>query len=202
MKKIPCLFERKFDKGKTFELLREVTPGCEWVLAGEGVATTKWDGTACLIRDGKLFARYDARGGKTPPAGFEPLGDPDKTTNHLPGWLLVADQPEYKWHREASREGLADGTYELCGPKVNGNNNGLGAHHLIRHGASVHEHAPRTFDGLKAFLRDLPHEGIVFHHPDGRMAKIRRADFGFPWGAVAERKARVRESIQPKEAKP
>jgi len=43
----------------------------------------------------------------------------------------------------------------------------------------------RNFDGLKKVLSDMESkysptnlvEGIVFHHPDGRRAKIKRKDF-------------------------
>ena len=39
--------------------------------------------------------------------------------------------------------------------------------------------APRTFDALRAFLADHDDiEGIVWHHPDGRMVKIKGKDFG------------------------
>ena len=40
MKKIPTLFERKYEeKGKIVRTLETVKPGLEWVLAGEGEAT-------------------------------------------------------------------------------------------------------------------------------------------------------------------
>lgn len=70
-----------------------------------------------------------------------------------------------------------DGTYELCGPKVQGNPLNLPRHTLIRHGSTELPDVPRDFDGLKAFLKDFPHEGVVWHHPDGRMVKIKRKDF-------------------------
>ena len=56
MNKIPTLFVR--DPENMSRVTREVTPGCEWVLAGEGVATRKWDGTNVLVevRDGRCFA--------------------------------------------------------------------------------------------------------------------------------------------------
>ena len=81
-------------------------------------------------------------------------------------------------HREAwMRDGaLADGTYELCGPKVQKNTEGFEHYTLVRHGCETLD-APRDFDGLKAFLKDCPHEGIVWHHQDGRMVKIKRTDF-------------------------
>jgi hypothetical protein len=38
--------------------------------------------------------------------------------------------------------------------------------------------APRTFNELREWLSGMDIEGIVFHHPDGRMAKIKKRDFG------------------------
>jgi len=46
---------------------------------------------------------------------------------------------------------------------------------------------PTTYDELKEFLRfekskigkDTPMEGIVWHHPDGSMVKIKRKDFDY-----------------------
>jgi len=32
--------------------------------------------------------------------------------------------------------------------------------------------------GIRTFLEHAGWEGIVFHHPDGRMAKIKGRDFG------------------------
>ena len=62
MKKIISLFQRNYDGDL---LVRdEVVPGAEWVIAGEGVATRKFDGTCCLVRDGKLFKRYEVKAGK------------------------------------------------------------------------------------------------------------------------------------------
>jgi N-acetylneuraminate synthase len=43
----------------------EVVSGAEWVLAGEGFAARKFDGTCCMARDGRLFKRYDVKKGRT-----------------------------------------------------------------------------------------------------------------------------------------
>ena len=76
MKKIKSVFQRNYE---TDRLIRnEVAPGCEWVLAGEGVPTRKYDGTCCLVEDSQLFKRYDAKHGKTPPPGFRPAQEPDQ----------------------------------------------------------------------------------------------------------------------------
>jgi hypothetical protein len=117
MQKIISLFQRNYDGDRLVR--NEVVPGAEWVINGEGVATRKWDGTCCMIKDGELYKRYDAKQGKTPPQGFIPAQEPDTVTGHWPGWLKVGDGKEDRWHREAFEytntlaAGLPDGTYEL-----------------------------------------------------------------------------------------
>lgn len=186
MQKIISLFQRNYDGDR---LVRdEVVPGAEWVLAGEGIATQKFDGTSCMVRNGRLYKRYDAKHGKQPPAGFEPAQEsPDEKTGHWPGWLPVGDGPEDRWHREAFNHprftGWDDGTYELIGPKVQGNAEGMSLHELVRHGQALLPDAPRDFDGIRAFLAEHDIEGIVWHHPDGRMVKIKTKDFGIKRGA-------------------
>ncbi len=186
MKKIPNLFLRDFGAGRA--MLDQVTPGCEWVVAGEGIPTRKHDGTACLVRDGRLYKRFDAKKGKTAPPGFEACGEPDPVTGHHPGWVEVGEGTEDKWHREV-RDRLVttgswpmpDGTYELCGPKVNNNPEGEAQHVLLRHGCETLEDVPRDLAGLREYLATHAIEGIVWHHPDGRMAKIKAKDFGLQW---------------------
>jgi Family of unknown function (DUF5565) len=180
MKKIISLFQRNYE---TDRLVRdEVVPGAEWVLAGEGTATRKFDGTCCMVRDGKLFKRYDAKKGKMPPPVFEPAQDYDEVTGHMPGWVPVKEGPEDRWFREAFDQlpfAPDDGTYELCGPKVQGNPEKFDTHVLVRHGIEPLIDVPRDFDGIREYLRDATIEGIVWHHPDGRMVKIKKKDFGF-----------------------
>lgn len=187
---MPCLFVRVFDGHRVAEILPEVTPGCEWVLAGEGTASRKWDGTACMVRDGVLYKRYDAKRGKTPPPGAIPCSEPDPVTGHWPHWVRVGEGPEDQWYRAAfARYGydtpagwLPDGTYELCGPHFNGNPEGLAFDGFLKHG-DVQIHFPtRAFEAIRTFLENNRLEGVVFAHPDGRMCKIRRDDFDLPWG--------------------
>ena len=154
----------------------------QWVTDGEGIATLKWDGSSCLIEGGRLFKRYDAKPGRTIPAGFMPCEDePDAVTGHHPGWVPVEEGDRAcKYHLEAFDASLPDGTYELLGPKVQGNKYGFERHRLVRHGADAVE-VERTLEGIIAWLRTHEHEGLVFHHPDGRLAKVRRKDFGIRW---------------------
>lgn len=186
MVKIISLFIRDYDGNR--QVINEVVPGAEWVGAGEGAPTRKWDGTCCLIRNGFFYKRYDAKHGKEPPAGFEPAQDaPDERTGHWPGWLLVGDGPDDRWHREGRENTgpIPDGSYELVGPKINGNPDGFETHLLVRHGEAKVEDAPRDYDGLKAYFETHDIEGIVWHHPDGRMVKIKGKDFGIKRGKRA-----------------
>lgn len=179
MKKIPTLFIR--DR-KTNLVIDEVNPGCEWVINGEGIATRKFDGTCCMVRNGKLYKRYDAKKGRTPPDGFEAAQEPDPITGHQPGWILVGDGPDDKYHREAianfgSVWPLPDGTYELVGPKIQGNPEMLSYQTFVSHGKYFMPDCPHDYESLKAYLESLSYEGIVWHHPDGRMTKLKRKDF-------------------------
>lgn len=182
MKKIPTLYVR--DPDDRAHVLPEVTPGCEWVTAGEGVATRKYDGTCVLVASGALWARRELKAGVDSdqwPPGFAPV-DYDEVTGKTTGWVPVTDAPEYRWHREAADTHagiLFDGTYELVGPKINGNPEAFDQHTLIRHGEYRYEpgEVPTDFEGLRGWLLGQPHEGVVWHHPDGRMAKLKRRDF-------------------------
>jgi hypothetical protein len=212
MKKIKSLFKRDYEGTRL--VYDEVVPGSEWVLAGEGFATLKIDGTCCLVRDGHLYKRYDRKLTKSawrrkkkghpgpwgvsdfkpaPPSWEAAEAKPNQHTGHWPGWVLVGDGPEDKWHREAwewereRRDGCVppDGTYELVGPKVQGNPYEAERHQLWRHGKPfVGEQPPRDFEGLKQWFETRIIEGIVWWRDDGCMVKIKRRDFGLPWPAA------------------
>ena len=210
MIKIPCLFERVFSKKSHPILLRTVTPGCEWALTNEGIATRKRDGTACLVKGGKLFKRYDvrvSRGASVPLGAIPCIPESDPVTGHWPHWVEVGSEPESKWHREAwtgirAADGsrfrpavaLEDGTYELCGPRIGANPEDLAEHEFIKHGSErvdiVTESLSgvRDWDSIRSFLESALIEGIVFHHADGRMCKIRRDDYGFKWPVIRAEK--------------
>lgn len=197
MRKIPTLFERDPDTNRR-HVTRIPHPDCHWVLDGEGVPTYKWDGTAVLIdTDGSMWKRREVKPGKPAPGGFRQEGPADPETGKLVGWVLCDRvNAEDRWHWDAwdaeatavdaagvpSAPLLTPGTYELIGPKVQGNRHGLSTHRLILHGADHVAADPRTYDALvewmgSTILRStIGLEGIVWHHPDGRMAKLKAKD--------------------------
>lgn len=179
MRKIVSLYQRNYDGDR---LVRdEVVPGAEWVLAGEGIATRKYDGSCCLVQNSHLFKRYEVKVGKVPPPDFIPATDVDENTGKQQGWVPVRATSSDRWHIDAfTREELhfADGTYELCGPKVQGNPERFTEHVLISHGHTELDGVPRDYNGIRSYLAVNDIEGIVWHHVDGRLVKIKGRDFG------------------------
>lgn len=185
MKKIPTLFIRKFLGKDSFILTKTVTPGYEWVLSGEGVATIKIDGSCTAIINGTFYKRYDAKRGKQPPLDAIPCCPSDPITGHWPHWVIVgnnekADQWFLSAYENAGGKTLADGTYEAIGPHFQNNPYGLTEDILKRHGTQIVE-VERTFEGIKEYLEKNYVEGIVFWKDGVPQCKIRRRDFGFPW---------------------
>jgi hypothetical protein len=195
MRKIPTLFVR--DENDRRHVTEHITPGCEWVTAGEGIATRKYDGT-CVMLDEQdhWWARREVKPGKEAPPNFAAV-EHDDATGKTVGWEPIEQSAFAKWHAEAiSHEaftgrgsvpgGWKPGTYELLGPRINGNPEKIEPlHWLLRHGGAVQLHdAPRDFTGLATWVPKSGFEGIVWHGgPDGAMAKIKARDFKEEWRA-------------------
>lgn len=197
MKKIPTIYQRD-PATKLRHVMNEPHPDCGWVFAGEGAPTYKWDGTAIRVDDhNAIWQRREVKADKDAPHTFVQEGDPDPNTGKRVGWVLadLEGDPSSKWLAEAAEAtpDLPAGTYELVGPKVQKNPHGIESHRLIRHGyvESGMQQAldlmadPADFDDLGGWLQDMADsdsgfEGVVWHHIDGRMAKIKVRDFPTP----------------------
>lgn len=184
MKKISTLYKK--DPADLSRVINEVNPENSWVFTDHGVkAIRKWDGTACAVIGGELYKRYDVKKGKSVPDGAIPCQEPDSVTGHWPHWVKCdRNNPADQYHFEGFEDfgGIpADGTYELCGPKVQGNPEGFYAHTLVSHNLPnlCLYKQDLNFECLRDLIDRLPYEGMVFHHPDGRMCKLRKSDFGF-----------------------
>ena len=199
MKKIISLFKRDYAGNR--QVFDEIVDGAEWVAQGEGRATRKWNGTCAMVLGSVLYKRYDRRltksatrrrkkgetgpwalsDFKAAPEAWMQAQDPDRISGHWPGWLVVGRGPEDQYFREAFAGDELDGTYELCGPRVESNSEGFLEHVLMPHGKhSLSPEPPRTFEGLRDWFENYGGvEGIVWHHDDGRMVKIKGKDFGF-----------------------
>ena len=189
MKKISTLFEIIYTKGKKGVITDVVKPENKWVYDEVGVkATRKFDGAACAIIDGNLYKRLDCKikNGKYKkpiPLNAIPCQDADLITGHHPHWVkCYRDKPDDKYFFEAfdNLKKKTNGTYELCGEKVQGNPENIIGHELIKHGYYSIGLVDFSFDTIRDYLADDNHniEGIVFWSKDGKMCKIRKADFG------------------------
>ena len=196
MKKIPTLFVRKFENGKVVGITQEVTPGCEWVLKGEGIATVKYDGSCCAIINGEFYKRYDAKKGKPVPEGaIKCQEEPDPVTGHMPCYVKVdRNNPADKWFVAAydrtleAVDKLEDGTYEAVGVHFQGNPYRCETDLLYKHGAKQIDTGEwwerlleRSFDGIRMYLYSNNCEGIVFWKDGEPKCKIKRTDFGYAW---------------------
>lgn len=197
MQKIPTLLRRDPENPRT--VLPEVTPGCEWVFAGEGVARRKYDGTCVMLDEqGQWWNRREIRAGKEVPADAIDLGEDPNTGKHM---VYVPNSPAgfQAFLREAIANYRSDprpGTYELCGPKIDTragqNPEGLDSYKLFRHDEAPtidfidwrtdlnDDYKDGYFGWLFVIITAMAYqygwEGVVWHHPDGRMAKLKARD--------------------------
>ena len=206
MKKISTLFKVIYNSvGSKGTITQEVRPENTWVVKSNSVlATRKFDGTATMVLQGKLYKRYDAKPTKEDfknhkegeswkvadfrevPEEAVPCQDPDLITGHYPHWIpvLVEDKSnKYMLDTYYSLPNqLEDGTYEFCGEKVGTNPEKLMGHKFIKHGSELVDLSDYTFESIRDFLSNSDNnlEGIVFHNLETlQMCKIRKSDFGF-----------------------
>ncbi|QWF85654.1 hypothetical protein [Amycolatopsis sp. CA-230715] len=183
MEKIPTLFERD----ERFRVVDRPRAECAWVFDGAGVGTEKLDGTnvRLTVRSG-LLVRVEKR--RNPSKAQKQQGIVD-------GWYIdtAENSNDDRWILAAAANTdvstWPDGEYpcEALGPRIQGNPLALSDHLCVpfnSHAPTVPD-VPRSYHELRDFLTTLDSkfspghlaEGIVFHHPDGRRAKIKRKDF-------------------------
>jgi hypothetical protein len=193
MKKIECPFIRKLINNM-YIVTPDINPDYEWVFNDSLVmAIEKLHGTnvSIVIQDGIITGCWN----RTERVQFF-----NKGKKYIIDGLLNSYERGYT-------EFLADGQHfgELIGPKVNGNPYKLKEHIWIPFNTFARNHLlykswgkyPKDFETISNwFEKDLIPlyacmvqgtdarttgfvEGIVFTHPDGRMAKLRRDMY--PW---------------------
>lgn len=185
MPKIECPFIRKEIDGK-YLVIDKINTGYEWVFEDEEVmAIEKLDGTnvSIVIVEGVVTQVYNRT---------ERIPFINKGKKWIIEGLLNSKERGYL-------EFLGDGQHfgELIGPKVNGNPYRLDEHLWIPFKTFCQKHLrykswgkyPKDFQTISEWFKELIPlyslmkgergfvEGIVFTHPDGRLAKLRRDMF-------------------------
>lgn len=199
MKKIPTLFVRTEDRRHVIP--DQVTPGCEWVFdpnqAEMVTATRKLDGVCVRYSRGNWWSRRQVKSGQSVPHGFIQV-DYDEVTETKTGWEPAIASAFAKHITDAITSGFVitadhrdlhrEDTFELVGPKINGNHDHFEHHTLFSHNSPMLHLRPDQWQpggsvGLLMVLAQLHGwEGIVWHHWDGRMAKLKVRDY--PEGAL------------------
>jgi hypothetical protein len=188
VQKIPTLFTRD-ESTHGHPVIDAVTAGCQWVIDGEGNATRKLDGMNVKVASGLLYKRQKPKTGEYDEASYVPCRRDDPADKHLFEAFDAAVSVDL-----GSR--LPDGVYEALGPKIHGGAEGYADHEPCLIPIVPYQVAldiewlqgiqiERTFLGLRRFLAAHRFYGIVFHHPDGRLAKIKRKDYGLAWPTEA-----------------
>lgn len=192
MPKIECPFVRKeildVDK-RSYIVTPDINPDLKWVFEDEGViATEKLHGTnvSIIIENGIITQVYN----RTERLPFFNKGKQHIIQGVMESYVRgYCDLPDGQWFGE------------LIGEKLQGNPYGIKGHLWVPFATYAKDHLaykswgkyPKTFDAMSAwFEKDLfslfmrrkdhvvvPPEGIVFVHPDGRMAKLRRDMFAW-----------------------
>lgn len=186
MPKLESPFVRKEINGN-YIVIPEVVKGYEWVFEDDSVmAIEKLHGTnvSILIQDGVIVGCWNRT---------ERLPFFNKGKNHIIHALLNSYERGYI-------EFLPDGQHfgEAIGPKINGNPYKLEENIWIPFNDYAKKNLaykswgkyPKTFESISKWFQELMPlyalkkgdkdgfvEGVVFTHPDGRMAKLRRDMF-------------------------
>lgn len=185
MKKIPTIFLRDY-KLKCTPVTDDINPECQWVFDGEGIATRKIDGVNIKIEDSVVYRRIKPKTSDYSEAEYEKY---HLLMDKYVSKALECYQSSY-YRRIALKmpdgspqyiPALNDGIYEAYGEGIRGNAEKVEGYHMVRidpidHALVVHG-VPRSYRGLMGYFATHDIEGIVFHHRDGRMAKIKTKDF-------------------------
>jgi len=189
MPKLESPFVRKVIDGQ-YIVTPEIAEGYEWVFDDENtIATEKLDGTnvSIVIEGGRITRIFN----RTSEILFF-----NKGKTHIVMGVLESFQRGYT--------NFTDGQYfgELIGEKVQKNSMKVEGHLWIPFCSYAKEHLrykswgkyPKDFDTISRWLKDdifslfyrrrhsgevVKPEGVVFYHPDGRMAKLRRDMFSW-----------------------
>lgn len=191
MPKIECPFVRVMNEKLDYVVIDKIVEGYEWVFNDENVmAIEKLHGTnvSIVIEEGTVTAIFNRT---------ERIPFINKGKKWLIEGILNSKERGYL-------EFLGDGQFfgELIGPKVNGNPYKLKEHLWIPFSTFCQKHLrykswgkyPKDFNTISEWFKELIPlyssmvqgeegrkngfvEGIVFTHPDGRMAKLRRDMF-------------------------
>lgn len=191
IKDFPKLHSPFIREGDDYTVTKKIDKDCEWVFEDGVRAVDKLDGTnICIsIREGNIDRIFNRT--------TEKFIMNIKQTR----WEGACMEGIAKAIQRSWLDGMEDGEYygELIGEIFNGNKHKIQGHLFVPFNYlkdKCHWHSwvknkyPKDFNSISEWFKELPSlfnlrlklpeiktEGLVFHHPDGRMAKLRRDMF-------------------------
>jgi len=182
LNKIPTLFLRNPENMKFVTM--EVNPDAAWIFGVDVMPTVKKDGTnirvtikaqkCMLVEKRRNPTREEKANGAEP--GYVQAHRYDPQDKHI---FAAVDNTDFL--------GWPDGVWpcEALGPKIQGGTESdtPQLYPFSWNAEWIDEEIPLTYDAIKSFLETHHIEGIVWHEQSniGRMAKIKRRDFGLQW---------------------
>lgn len=206
MPKLHCPFKREVIDGEAL-VIPEVNPGFEWVFDDPATyCLEKLDGEniAIQVEKGQVLGAWNR--GKLVPTY-------NKNQPYVTAGLVEAYS---KGYIDTLPDGLHFG--EVIGPRVQENTYSLGEHIWVPFQTVVHQKLrysswgkyPKDYPTISAWFKEglwslyymwrnggrkILAEGVVFYHPDGRMAKLRRDMFDWYDGPRHKRRPSKRKVV-------
>ena len=204
---IPSLFRHNT---KTHRITQYVTPGCEWAL-NSGTCHEMFFGPWSKVIDGNLYKEAVVPLGSYFPKGFILSSDKPQgiyyegwlpvqigDTFYFEAWLNFLTlsgkyKPDFRHKSDyvpGVKDNALDGFYVLVGPEVNRNVYRLRLHNLwgLQYGlldgfnrGKAKPAYPITLQSMDWFFEWNPIYGVLFVNADGRMCRVLRTDFGYPF---------------------
>ena len=146
--------------------------------------SVKKDGTSCMILNNVLHKRYDAnmKKGRKLPDKYIVCQDEPNYNGSFPVWVEINKNDKYHIEAFSKKEKWENGTYELCGEKINGNKENIKGHKLLKHGDVQVFNLKLEYEEIRTYLENNNIEGLVIKDEEtSYLYKIRRKDFGIKW---------------------
>lgn len=196
---VPTLFMRATTND---QVIPKLTPGCEWVMNGDGNISIMLDGMAVRVTGDVGTSKTMARRVR----GINAEGQ------HITAWIPCSREnpaDKYLWEAFDAEKPVTTGIWEVIGPQINGNPQNVPNHRMWRvlpagYQLLVYGHSHKIERGFKTTAESLYKdvyreladpacnvEGICFQIESWtnglctvtKAAKIRKKDFGLPWPA-------------------
>lgn len=177
---VPCVFKKDIN-GICYD---EVETGFEWALAGNVLVSKKAEGEIVKILAGKVYKADDSAAQWYVPEDViyaDALELLKKERSSIPNRYYILSAASLAGGRGGVKTATLTPYVGIAGQPVD-----IGIHRGWTEISFLSKQLKLSFSLLKS-LCELPlMPGFVFHHTDGRVCEVTRADFGLPLSLPGE----------------